>query len=139
MGLFGCSEATNGTGAISQRIGAALRDQRASEVDLGKLTSFGWDRFFVFPPGTNRTQVCAFIGANRNTCGRILRVEVPPDGHVFLLFGLGNQVTHVEMHALANGQFDLPPAALGVPREAAVFRVRRSTSGESEVYRLEPK
>lgn len=139
VALGACSEATNGTGGISKHIGAAARDPSASEVDLGKLTSFGWDRFYVFKPGTSREQVCAFIGANRNQCGRIIRVPEPPEGHVFMIFGLGNQLTHVEMHALANGEFDVDFPDAGISKAAAIFRIRRSTSGNSELIRLEPK
>ncbi len=137
--LAACSEASNGTGSISKSIGAAARYPGASEVNLSKLTSFGWDKFYVFKPGTTREQVCSFIGANRNQCGRIIRVPNAPEGHVFMIFGLGSQLTHVEMHSLENGQFDVNFPDAGLPKAAAVFTVSRSTSGSSEVIRLQPK
>ncbi|MBP6902426.1 MAG: hypothetical protein KBC73_20220 [Burkholderiaceae bacterium] len=133
--LMACSEVSNGTGSISQRLGERLRTPGTQEVDLGQLTSFGWDRFYVFRPGSTRTEVCRFIAAPRTACGRIIRVEQAPEGHVFMIFGLGPQLTHVEMHALANGRFDLDFPEAGLPRQRAVFRVRRS----GEAWRLEPR
>lgn len=134
-----CSEAINGTGSISKRVGEAARTPGTTEVDLGKLTTFGWDRFFAFKPGTTREEVCKFIGANRNTCGRIVRIERAPDDHMFLLFALGGQLTHLELHAVANGQFDFSFPESGLPRSASVFKVRRSSSSSGEVIWLEPK
>jgi len=134
-----CSEATNGTGSISKRIGESARTPGTTEVDLGKLTSFGWDRFYAFRPGTTREEVCKSIGANRNVCGRVVRIERAPDDHMFLLFALGGQLTHVELHAVANGQFDFTVPESGFPRTASVFKVRRNSSGSGELIWLEPK
>ena len=78
VGLAACSEATNGTGMISQRIGELAHDPGARELDLAKLTSFGWDRFYFFKPGTSREDICKFIGANRSNCGRIIRYTTVP-------------------------------------------------------------
>ena len=139
VAAIACSEATNSTGSISKRIGEEARAAGTAEVDLGKLTSFGWDRFFVFKPGTTREEVCKFIGANRNVCGRVVRIERAPDDHMFLVFALGGQLTHLELHAVANGQFDFAIPESGLPRSAAVFKVRRSSSGTSEIIWLEPK
>jgi hypothetical protein len=129
----------NGTGAISARLGEAARTPGATEVDLGKLTSFGWDRFYAFRPGATREEVCRFIHAGRNACGRIVRVERAPENHVFLVFALHGQVTHLEMHALANGRFDLDFPASGHPRHNSVFRIRRSSSVPEDIIWLEPK
>ncbi len=138
--LAGCSEATNSTGMISKRIGEVVHEQKAAELDLPKLTTFGWDRFFVFKPGTTREEVCKFIGANRNTCGRIVRIERAPPDHMFLVFGLAGQLTHVELHAVANGVFDLPNHDDGHPKSASVFKVRRSSaSNGAEDIVLEPR
>ena len=76
LALVACSEVANGPGMISQSIGDIVRDPSAREVDLAKLTSFGWDRFVVFKPGTTREEICDFIGAGRNHCGRIVRYTV---------------------------------------------------------------
>ena len=136
---LGCSEATNGTGSISKRLGEVARTPGVREVDLGQLTSFGWDRFYALKPGTTREEVCEFIGAKRNVCGRIVRIERAPADHMFLVFALGNHLTHIELHALENGQFDFTFPAAGQPRSASVFKVRRSASGSGEVIWLEPK
>ncbi|RZL33925.1 MAG: hypothetical protein EOP35_16805 [Rubrivivax sp.] len=136
LSFVACSEIANGPGMISQRIGDLVRDPAAKEVDLGKLTSFGWYRFVVFKPGTKREEVCDFIGAGRNQCGRIVRYTVVPEDCVALAFALGNQLTHTELHALANGRFDFTPPPAGQPREASVFRIRRETPGR---IWLEPK
>jgi hypothetical protein len=140
LGVAACSEATNGTGMISHKIGELARDPGTRELDLTKLTSFGWDRFYFFKPGTSREDICKFIGANRSNCGRIIRYTAVPPDSVTLVFALGNQLTHTELHALANGQFDVTPGDEGVPKQAAVFRIRRSSSsgGEDRIV-LEPK
>lgn len=137
--LGGCSEATNGTGSISQRIGEVVRTPGTKEVDLGKLTSFGWDRFYTLKPGTTREEVCRLVNAKRNVCGRIVRIERAPDDHMFLIFALGGQVTHIELHALSNGHFDVDVPEAGFPRSASVFKVRRSSAGNGEDIWLEPK
>lgn len=125
----GCSELGAGTGQISQRIGDVVKDPSARTVDLGRLTSFGWDRFFFFQPGTRREEICAFIQANRNVCGRILRYTEVPADHMALVFGLGGQLTHTELHALANGRFDVPQGEDGISRERSVFRIHRMSMG----------
>lgn len=131
-----CSEATNGTGSISKRLGETARAQ--DEVDLRKMMTFGWDRFHVLKPGTTRVEVCAFIGADRRHCGRVVRIERAPADHMVLLFSLGGQLTHLELHALANGQFDMTIPPEGFPRDAALFRVRRNATAAGEALWLEP-
>jgi hypothetical protein len=132
-----CGELSGGTGQISRKIGDIARDPAAKEVDLGKLTSFGWDRFYFFKAGTTREEICQFISADRNQCGRVIRYPVVPAESMALLFGLQGQLTHVELHALKNGQFDLLLGDNGHPREASVFRIRRGV-GNDAIW-LEPK
>jgi hypothetical protein len=137
--LVACSEVANGTGSISKRLGEAARSPGATEVDLAKLTSFGWDRFYAFKAGVTREEVCEFIHAGRNICGRIIRIERAPKDHTYLIFALKGQLTHVELHALANGEFDFTFPSSGQPKEASVFKIRHSTSSDGEVLWLEPK
>ncbi len=138
--LFGCSEARNSTGTISKRIGEAVHTPGATEVDLTKLTTFGWEYFYAFKPGTTREEVCKFIGANRDVCGRVVRIDKAPDDHMFLIFGLNGQLTHIELHAVENGQFDMPFTEQGHPRSKSVFKARRSSSGTGkDIVYLEPK
>jgi hypothetical protein len=127
--LGACSEATNGTGMISKRIGEVIAQPDARDLDLAKLTSFGWDHFYVLQSGTSREQICEFIGASRKTCGRIVRYQVVPADSVALVFGLNGNLTHIELHALVNGQFQMPTDARGWTREEAVFAIRRIASG----------
>lgn len=138
--LLGCSEASNGTGTISKRIGDLVHTSGAKEVDLRKLPTFGWEYFYVSKPGASREEVCNFIGAGRSVCGRIVRIDKAPSDHVYLMFGLNGQLTHIELHALANGQFDMQIPAEGFPKSKAVFRVRRSSTGSgTDAIFLEPK
>lgn len=132
---LGCSEVRNSTGTISKRIGELVHTPGSTEVDLGKLTTFGWEYFYAFKPGTTREEVCQFIGAGRNVCGRIVRIEKAPDDHLFLIFGLNGQLTHIELHAVENGEFDMKFAEDGHPRSKSVFNVRRSVSG-SDKHRI---
>jgi hypothetical protein len=137
--LLACSEMRNSTGTISKRIGDLVHEQKATTIELGSLTSFGWEYFFAFPPGTTREEVCALIQAGRNVCGRIIRIERAPDDHMFLLFGLNGNLTHVELHAVKNGRFDITFTGAGHPRSKSTFRVRRSsTSGTTDNITLEP-
>jgi hypothetical protein len=140
LALSACSEMRNGTGMVSKRLGEATHTPGATEVDLGKLTTFGWDRFYAFKPGATREEVCKFIHAGRNACVRVVRVDRAPEDHMFLIFGLQGQVTHVELHAVANGQFDFTFSDAGQPRSESVFRIRRSLSvmGSDTIW-LEPK
>ncbi len=134
-----CSEATNGVGMISQRLGQAVRNAGNQEVALASLTSFGWDRFYAFKPGVTREEVCRFIHAGRNACGRVIRIERAGQDQTFLVFALEDRVTHVELHALSNGEFDFPFPETGQPRDHAVFKVRRTASGAGETFLLEPR
>jgi hypothetical protein len=136
---LGCGELGNDTGMISQRIGQVVREPRAKEVDLSKLTTFGWEYFYFFKPGTPREVICSFIGANRNNCGRVIRYEKVPATHAALLFGLNGSLTHTELHALANGEFDFELPRDGVRKEQSVFQVRRSVGASGERILLEPK
>lgn len=136
VALAACSEVSNGPGSISKRIGETARAQ--DEVDLRKLMTFGWDRFHALKSGTTREEVCAFIGADRRHCGRIIRIERAPADHMFLVFSLEGRLTHVELHALANGRFDMAIPPEGFPRDAARFKVRRDTTGAGEALWLEP-
>ena len=84
----------------------------------------------------SRDEVCEFIGAGRNRCGRIIRIDRAPDDHVYLVFALNEQLTHIELHALANGQFDPPLPETGLPKSNAVFRVRHVLNGSTDTLRL---
>jgi len=133
-------QTTNGTGMISQRIGEAVHEPGARELDLPKLTSFGWDRFYFFKPGTSREEICAFIGAPANRCQLLVRYEAVPDDSNALVFSLNGRLTHMELHALANGEFDFNAGPQGFAKETSVFRIRRSLSGvDQERIFLEPK
>lgn len=138
--LIACSEVTGGPGQISQKLGAATSDLSAKEVDLAKLTSFGWDRLFLFKAGTQRKEICQFIGAKPGLCERVLHFESVPAESMALLFGLQGQLTHAEVHSLSNGRFDVTPTEAGIPKEACVFKIRRDSSpdGTTTVW-LEPR
>lgn len=135
--LASCSEATNSTGSISKRIGEAGRTPGAREVEIAKLTTFGWDRMYVFKEGATRDEMCRFLNAPRPVCGRVIRLERTPEDHVAMVFDLRGKVTHFEYHALRNGRFDVSFGENGIPRSATVFRVRHST-GTGEIW-LESK
>ena len=138
--IASCSEMRNNTGIISKRIGEIVHTPGTTEVDLRALPTFGWEYFYVSKPGVTRDEVCKLIGAGRNVCGRIVRIEKAPDDHVYLMFGLNGQLTHIELHDLANGRFDMQIPAEGFPKSKAIFRVRRSSSGsENDTILLEPK
>lgn len=138
--LFGCSELLSGTGMISKRIGEVVRTPGSTEVDLTKLTTFGWDKFHVLKPGTPREEVCQLIEAGPDICGSIVRIEKVPEDHEYLVFGLEGRLTHLELHALANGHFALAPNERGHVRARSVFKIhRRSNGAGQEAIDLEPK
>ena len=127
--LSGCGLASDSAGQISERIGAIARSPDSRELDLATLTSFGWDRLFVLKAGTSRSALCQFIGAKRHQCGRIVRFEAVPDGHQALVFALADgQLTHLELHAAANGRLDMDIPAQGLPKARCRFKVRHVAS-----------
>jgi hypothetical protein len=140
LSAVACGELSSGAGQISQRIGEAASDPSVKEVDLGKLTTFGWDRVYFFKPGTPRKEVCVFIAARDGLCERVIRHQSVAGESMTIVFALKNQLTHVELHSLSNGRFDVTPTEAGMPREASVFKVRRepSTDGKAILW-LEPK
>ena len=135
-----CNVAPNSAGQISERIGQIANDPSNKEVDLTKLTSFGWDRLFIFKTGTSRDEICKFLNSNRNTCSRVIRYETVPSDHIAILFVLGYQLTHIELHALSNGEFDVDPGPSGLPKSSCIFKVRHvASTGATPVAHLEPK
>jgi len=126
--LSACNAAPNSAGQISERIGQAANDPSTKELDLSKLMSFGWDRLHLFKAGTTKEEICRFLNAGRNTCGRVVRYEVVPADHVAMLFTLGDRLTHLELHAMANGVLDVNVPEGGLPREACRFAVRHVAS-----------
>ena len=138
--LIGCSELFSGTGMISKHIGEVVRTPGSTEVDLAKLTTFGWDKFHVLKPGTTREEVCQLIEAGPDVCGSIVRLEKVPEDHEYLVFGLEGRLTHLELHALENGQFALKSNERGYARARSVFRIRHSQNGSGkDTIHLEPK
>ncbi|MGY4828188.1 hypothetical protein ACVNIS_06400 [Sphaerotilaceae bacterium SBD11-9] len=138
--LVGACDLVNGAGHISQRIGETAKDPSASEVDIGKLTTFGWDRMYLFKPGTPKKKVCEFIEANEKYCDQVVRQESKEGESMTIAFSLANQITHIELHLLENGRFDMNPDDKGIEKSLAVFKIRRETdpNGKTMVY-LSPK
>ncbi len=136
VAVTGCSELGGGTGQVSKKIGAITQDPAARELDLGKVTGFGWEYFYLFRPGATREEICSFIGARKGNCERIVRYERVPDTHVALLFGLNGRLTHTELHDRTFGEFEIELKEGGYPRSESVFLIRRSLGGEgvSKVY-----
>lgn len=132
--LMACSELGAGTGQISQRIGEITRAPSAQQVDLARLTSFGWDRVYRFEPGSTRDAICEFIQAGRNICSRVIRYPAVPADHQALVFALGPQLTHVELHALAHGRLELGDehARNGLPKTQAKLRIHRLSLGTAQ-------
>lgn len=136
--LAACNAAPNSAGQVSERIGLIVNDPSSRELDLSSLTTFGWDRLHLFKAGTTREDVCKFLGAGRNVCGRVVRFETVPADHVATVFTLGSQLTHLELHADANGVFDVESGETGLPKSSCVFRVRHG-AGPTAVSHLETK
>ncbi len=131
--LSSCGLAADSAGQISERIGGIARSPDSRELDLAGLTSFGWDRLFVLKAGTPRSALCRFIGAKRNQCGRVVRFEAVPAGHQALVFALADgQLTHLELHAEANGRLDVDIPAQGLPKARCRFKVRHVASTGQE-------
>ena len=118
----GCSELTGGAGQISQRIGEVTSDPAAQEVDLAKLTTFGWDRLYLFKPGTPKKEICAFIGTDGAFCDQVIRHESVAGESMTLVFGLKDELTHAELHAFTNGRFDVRRVKKGFPRSPVSSR-----------------
>ena len=94
----------------------------------------------VLKPGTTREEVCQLIEAGPDVCGSIVRIEKVPEDHEYLVFGLEGRLTHLELHALENGQFALKSNERGYARARSVFRIRHSQNGSGkDTIHLEPK
>ena len=128
----GCNELTGGPGHISQRIGEVANDPAAKEVDLAKLTTFGWDRLHLFKPGTPKKEICAFIGASDGLCEQVIRHQSVAGESMTLVFSLKDQLTHAELHALSNGRFNVAPDKDGIPKESCVFKIRREPATDGK-------
>ena len=70
----------------------------------------------------------------------MVRIEKVPDDHEYLVFGLEGRLTHLELHALANGHFGLKPNERGHVRARSVFNIHRRPNGAGQdAIDLEPK
>jgi hypothetical protein len=132
LAAAGCNDLLGEPGQISQRIGEAANAPSAVEVDLTKLTTFGWDRLILFKSGTPKSEICAFIGATDAYCGRVIRHESVAGESMTMLFALNGQLTHAELHALSNGRFDVAPIRGGIPRAACVFKIRKELAADGK-------
>ena len=140
LAVFGIYHIKSDIGEVSRSIGNLVHEAGAREIDLAFVTQFGWDRFYYFKSGTNREEICKFLGSPAHRCGMIVPQELVPEGAYTLVFTQDNRLRHIELHRMQNGEFDFPAGAQGLAREASVFRVRHNLSGsERERVVLEPK
>jgi hypothetical protein len=140
LGTSACSDPFGGAGHISKKIGDMARDSNVSTIEVARLTSFGWDHMHFFKPGASKQEVCDFIGADKRVCDQIVRDESREGVSMTIAFSLKHRMTHVELHLLENGRFNIRPTAEGVEKSAAVFAVHRETAPDGKtVIALEQK
>jgi hypothetical protein len=108
---------------VSSAIGNAVRDQKVQQLRLADLTTFKWDRVFLFEPYTPRTKVCQAIGVQPLRCQQVVAFESTDDGTMTLAFMSGGQLVRYARHSRWNGDFVPLSASQPIPASKAIFRV----------------
>ena len=119
--IAACSDL--GSGPITKALKHEIREIQAKQVELSKLTTFGWDEVFLFEPYTPRSSVCATLAVHPKHCERVIRAESNDDGQMTIAFRKAGRVTHAELHVRWNGDFMPWPSGRPISRSAAIFRV----------------
>jgi hypothetical protein len=72
-------------------------------IDLSKITTFYWDRLYVFGPYTNPTTIDKVVGKNwRDTCTTSIYLS---DGIVLLIFTTNRHAVQCIEYGRGNGDF----------------------------------
>jgi hypothetical protein len=136
--LQACSLASR-TGEFSATLGAKLRTERPSEVDLSTIGSERWEELFAFGPYTRREENCQILQLGWLEC-RMTFPSTVDEREYILVFREDRKIVHSEHHPRLNGDFAPHPSP--VKRSAATFSVRSITSSPPQSlqwFRLEHK
>jgi hypothetical protein len=110
---------------LAGRISIAAQSSHGGEVNIRKLTTFDWERLFVFPPYTSSFQVQKELGFSWAESRRIEMQE----GFVLLVFvGHGRVVRFVDQPR-GGGDFSSCYRPGGFLRMEAVFRFTKDPGG----------
>lgn len=128
ISLLGCS-GPNQPGPVSKELHNKLRIEESHDVDLAKLTTFGWDELFMYGPYMLRTEICKQLGISESDCRKQVRAESSDDGEMVLIFRKHGKIVHTELHFRINGDF--LPLSFPQPLTPQNARFAAKTEGES--------
>lgn len=105
--LSGCSDIQRyfTTGEVSWALKRELRDKRATQVELAKLTKFEWDELYLFGPYFPSSDVCKSLELSALECKSAITVASTDDGEMLLVFRLKKKIVHTEIHLRGYGDF----------------------------------
>jgi hypothetical protein len=124
--LLGCDSAPVRyyySGPVSWALKQEVRDKRASEVDLKKLTRFEWDELILFPPYESKNEVCRSLSLDRWQCMWTVTADSSDDGQMVMAFLLRKEVVHVELHYRFHGDFGREVEPQIISSKDSVFAV----------------
>lgn len=134
--LTSCSAFEPSAGKVGARIGEAIREMKAQEVDIASMTDFAWDELFLFGPYEDRSNICASLGLHGAECDHTAP-EYIDEGAFLMVFRLDGKIIHVENHRRYFGDFSRSGVPQPILRSAAKFSSRQgdtTTDGRPWYY-----
>lgn len=121
------------SGEVGWALNKELRDNRATQVDIARLTDFEWDEFILAAPYEPAEDICKRLRIATAKCHKVITTESIDDGEMVMLFRHKGKVVHIEKHFRFHGDFTPIPDEAFTPK-TAVFNVSvdgKSASGQS--------
>lgn len=121
------------SGEVGRALKKELRDNRATQVDIARLTDFEWDEFILAGPYEPAEDICKRLRIAPTQCHKVITTESLDDGEIVMLFRHNGKVVHIEKHFRFHGDFTPIPNE-SFTRKTAVFNVSvdgKSASGQS--------
>jgi len=124
---------------FAKRLAARVQlsaNEKGELVNIAALTSFGWERLFVFPPYTSPEQIRSGLG--HSWVFASLTGIQNSEGHCLLVFTKSDRVVQHCMFQRKHGDFTSADARLSMVKDNAVFLSKRMKVGfhGSECERL---
>ena len=119
-------------------VSKAINDQlpNAKSINIANLTSFTWEKTYVFSPYTPRKDICTQLVSSWKNCESELP-EYINESTYLLAFMNANELVHFEMFHRQRADFCEFSCALVVQFGNAVFTVNETTSNQGKTrYRL---
>ena len=125
MVIVTASCASRGDEELARRIASAVQASEPSVVNVSELTTFTWDRVFIFPPYTTASEVEKELGFSWSDSSRI----ASRDDIVMLAFVDRGHVVRFVDQPRGAADFSACYHRGGFPRSDAVFRFSKDANG----------